>query len=76
MLLSPAAFLCAAKSAQSKAQRDLTRARRDATAIPDLVFWIEAFEASCLKLSKAAHCSVIKALKRTVNRDFKIKTKA
>jgi uncharacterized protein YihD (DUF1040 family) len=65
----------AGKNAQCKVAKDLARARRDATAIPELIFWIESFEAYCLKLSKAAKCSVIKGMKRTVNRDFKIKIK-
>ena len=63
----------AGKGAQAKANKELARARRDAAAVPELVFWIESFEAACLKLSKAAKCSVIKGLKRTVNRDFRIK---
>ena len=50
----------------------MARAWRDESRIPDLVFWIESFEAACGKLSKAAKCSVIKSHKRTVNRDFKI----
>lgn len=61
----------AAKKARAHKQ-EMARAKREASVIPDLIFWIESFEADCLKLSKACKSSIIKGLKRTVTRDFKI----
>eukprot|EP00892_Ulva_mutabilis_P006806 jgi/Ulvmu1/4498/UM002_0224.1 len=60
-----------AKKARAHKQ-EIARAKREASVIPDVIFWIESFEADCLKLSKACKCSIIKGLKRTVTRDFKI----
>ena len=51
----------------------LAKVKREVTIVPDLIFAIEAFEASCSKLAKATGCSIVKGAKRTINRDFKFK---
>lgn len=61
------------KKAQARKAQELARARKDASLVPDLVFWIESYEAACLKLSKASGCSVVKGMKRAINRDFHFK---
>ena len=64
---------CADKKAKAAASKELARARRDISSVPELVFWIESYDAACLKLSKATKTTIVKSMKRTVNRDFRLK---
>ena len=63
----------AGKKEQTKKAQELARAKKDASLIPDLVFWIESYEIACLKLSKAANCPIVKGMKRATSRDIKFK---
>lgn len=62
----------AAKKAKVIQQRELARARREASVIPEVIFQIESFEANCARLGKLTDCTIVKGMKRTVNRDFRI----
>ncbi|GBF90249.1 hypothetical protein Rsub_03382 [Raphidocelis subcapitata] len=52
----------------------ISRARRDARSIPNLVFGLEAWERQLVVAGKAAKVNLLRNAKRSTNRDFKIKS--
>jgi hypothetical protein len=64
--------MVAAKRAKIAHQQELARAKREASVIPEVIFQIETFDVNCAKLGKLTGCTIVKGMKRTVNRDFRI----